>query len=320
MYTLLHCYIATLLKNNSTIQQFNNSRGQVIVILLLLMLVALSIGLAVTQRSVTDVTTSTQTEQSSRAFSAAEAGLEKALSGQMSGSFSLDNSASSNIQASAWLPDSANPGAGIEYPPIGRETTAQFWFTDPRDLDPNNTNNTYQGDSTWLYFGNPNAYTENDLPAVEVEIVMLANNKFYSQTYYYDSDPTRVSSNNFKPASCSGNAVLTKGILGDNHVFYCRVQLPEKYSDAFPNLGGAGNCYSSSCRLILARVRLLYSNQNHKIALAPVGNAQLPRQVQIYNSTGIAGQSQKQIQAFRVKDVVPPWFNFAVFSINEIRK
>ena len=298
--------------------QFTNGaqRGQVIVILLLLMLVALSIGLAVTQRSVTDVTTSTQTEQSSRAFSAAEAGLEKALSGSLDeGSFSLDNSSSSNIQASAWLPQDS--GTGIEYPPIGRETTAQFWFTDPTDQGI-----FYTGDSAWLYFGNPNAGIENDSPAVEVEVVMLASGKFYSQTYFYDSDSSRVAANGFKPVSCNGNALLNKGILGNNHLFYCKVQIPRPYFNVFPNPApGGGNCDASrSCQLILARVRLLYSSQNHKIALEPLANTQLPRQVQIYNSTGIAGQSQKQIQAFRVKDVVPPWFNFAVFSINEIKK
>src|SRR3989344_1344623 len=293
----------------------SSQEGQIIVILLLLMLVALSIGLAVTQRSVTDVTTSTQTEQSSRAFSAAEAGLEKALSGSLDeGSFSLDNSSSSNIQASAWLPQDS--GTGIEYPPIGRETTAQFWFTDPT-----NQGIFYTGDSAWLYFGNPNAGSENDSTAVEVEVVMLASGKFYSQTYFYDSDSTRVAGNGFKPVSCTGNAVLSKGILGNNHEFYCKVQIPQPYFNVFPNPAGSGKCYQSRvCQLILARVRLLYSSQNHKIALEPIGNTQLPRQVQIYNSTGIAGQSQKQIQAFKVRDVVPPWFNFAVFSINEIKK
>lgn len=284
--------------------------GQVIVILLLLMLVALSIGLAVTQRSVTDVTTSTQTEQSSRAFSAAEAGLEKALSGSITeGSFSLDNSASSNIQASVWLPEPSS-GAAIEYPPIGRETTAQIWFTDPATPAITYTENQF-----YIYFGNESTA---DKPAVEVEIVMETNNNFYTKTYYLDSDPARVSSNNFSPVPGCGSKNLDKSILGNDHKFFCSYLV-----GPIPNVSPlGGNCYSQSpaCKLILARIRLLYSSENHKIALAPFGTGQLPQQVQIYNSTGIAGQSQKQIQAFRVKDVVPPWFNFAVFSINEIRK
>lgn len=290
--------------------------GQVVVILLLLMLVALSIGLAVTQRSVTDVTTSTQSEQSSRAFSAAEAGIAKALSGSVpTGSFSLDNSSSANFDTSAWLPIPGS-SAGIEYPAIGRERAAQFWFTNPDD-----PSITYTGDKVWLYFGNENA--DNDKPAVEVEIVMLANNQFYSQTYYYDSDPSRAgpAGNGFESVNCTGNPILPVSISGNNRRFYCRVLIPGPPTNAFPNLGGSGNCYNPGvCQLILARVRLLYSNEDHRIAVAPFGNAQLPQQVQIYNSTGIAGQSQKQIQAFRVKDVIPPWFNFAVFSINEIKK
>ena len=55
--------------------------GQIIIVLLLMMLVGLSIGLVVTQRSVTDVSVSTQSEQSQRAFSAAEAGIEKVRQG-----------------------------------------------------------------------------------------------------------------------------------------------------------------------------------------------------------------------------------------------
>lgn len=56
-----------------------NQEGQTLIILLLVMVVALAIGLSVATRSITDLRISTQTEQSSRAFSAAEAGIEEAL-------------------------------------------------------------------------------------------------------------------------------------------------------------------------------------------------------------------------------------------------
>lgn len=67
-------------------------------------------------------------------------------------------------------------------------------------------------------------------------------------------------------------------------------------------------------------MRFLYSNENHKLAISPLNNQDFPPHVQIYNATGIAGQSEKQIQAFRVLDVIPPWFDFAVFSIDKINK
>ena len=43
-------------------------KGQVIIVLLLIILVSLSVGLAVVQNSLTDISTSTKTDQASRAF------------------------------------------------------------------------------------------------------------------------------------------------------------------------------------------------------------------------------------------------------------
>src|SRR4051794_3885316 len=54
--------------------------GQVVIILLLIMLVGLIVAITITQRSVNDLAVSSQTESATRAFSAAEAGLEKAIS------------------------------------------------------------------------------------------------------------------------------------------------------------------------------------------------------------------------------------------------
>lgn len=292
----------------------NEEKGQIIIILLLLMLVTLSIGLALTQKSVTDVTTSTQTEQSSRAFSAAEAGIEKALTGTATTDFEykLGNDATATVDTSALLPLAVpgEPGVAIEYPPIGRETTAQFWLTNPR-----NPGISYSNSSLDLYFGNAN--TTTDKPAVELKIVMQSNNNFYSKTYYYDSDSNRASSNNFLPSSCGSILPLTT-ILGNDRKFYCKQPIGSIEDVGTPALGDF--CPSATCKLILARVRFLYSNENHNLALAPSSGANFPPQVQIYNATGKAGQSEKQIQAFKVVDVIPPWFDFAVFSVDEITK
>lgn len=55
------------------------NKGEMILIILLVMAVGLTIGLSVASRSVTDVKLSSQIEESSRAFSAAETGIEQAL-------------------------------------------------------------------------------------------------------------------------------------------------------------------------------------------------------------------------------------------------
>ena len=54
-------------------------KGQVILILILVMTVGLAIGLSIVQKSLVDISTASKIEQSSRAYSAAEAGVERAF-------------------------------------------------------------------------------------------------------------------------------------------------------------------------------------------------------------------------------------------------
>src|SRR5687768_11168985 len=98
-------------------------KGQVILILLLVMTVGLAIGLSVIQRSLSDVTTASKIEQSSRAFSAAEAGIERALKGNCTDNncVNLNNSSQAVVQDSGSVPAIATNGnqqIALEYPPI----------------------------------------------------------------------------------------------------------------------------------------------------------------------------------------------------------
>lgn len=54
--------------------------GQILILVLLVVVVALAVGLSVASRNLTNLRTSTQTEQSQRAFTAAEGGVEDILS------------------------------------------------------------------------------------------------------------------------------------------------------------------------------------------------------------------------------------------------
>lgn len=54
--------------------------GQILVVVLLVVVVALAVGLSVASRNLTNLKTSTQAEQSQRAFTAAEGGVENTLS------------------------------------------------------------------------------------------------------------------------------------------------------------------------------------------------------------------------------------------------
>lgn len=58
---------------------YRKDAGQVVLLLVLITIVGLTIGLSLISRTVTDIRMTSQVEQSSRAFSAAEAGVENAL-------------------------------------------------------------------------------------------------------------------------------------------------------------------------------------------------------------------------------------------------
>jgi hypothetical protein len=305
-----------------------NQKGQIIIVLLLVMLVVLSVVLAITQRSTTNLASSTETEQSTRAYSAAEAGLEQALQRGTSNpaaapissqTINLNgNTSTATIQNSGLLPVAGSQIA-MEYPPIGRESIAQFWLVDSTTPANNYNRNTFS-----IYFGNPtsmkayddnlNATAQNISPAIEVSTIKKttigASVTYEVQKNYYDSNASRGTTNKFTtsnpPLNCGSQTVNT--ILKTSSPFYCKADV------------SILNCDLANCTPQLVRVRLLYSNVNHKIALAPVAGSSLPPQVELYTSTGKAGISQKTLQVFRIKEMLPPWLDFAIFSVNDIVK
>ena len=110
-----------------------NQNGQVVIILLMVVLVALAVALSVIGRSLNDVSSSTKIEDSSRAFSAAQAGIEKALQqGFTTESSSLAITSFSNqATASVNIYPIPFPNVALEYPKIDKASFAEFWLADP---------------------------------------------------------------------------------------------------------------------------------------------------------------------------------------------
>lgn len=271
-----------------------SNKGQVILILILVMTVALAIGLSVIQRSLSDISTSTKVEQSSRAFSAAEAGIEKALRNDFSGVNFADNASSAQVTDSGLLPLPTQP---LEYPPkgISKEEVAQVWLADPNTLGPY-----YNQSSLEIAWGTPNIPDREDWPAIEVTVVYHSGT-YQSKKFYFDSNPARASINRFDPVSCSSTTIDTS--MGLNRVFFC--------SNSLTGL---------SPTLILLRARILYSSESQPFAVLPVGGSSLPPQAKIITSTGTAGDTQRKVQVFQLNNVVAPYFDYAIFSVGEIKK
>lgn len=334
-------------------------KGQVVIVLTLIMLVALTIGIAISQRSINDVSTSSKTEQSSRAFSAAEAGIEKALAPGttipvegLQVSLTTDNQSTAKVKSTGEMPVYTQ---ALEYPPIGKAEFAHFWLAKPDDITPY-----YTQPNVYLFFGNggldPNSgFDENDKPAVEVNLITeddtpgsSSRGTFISTRVYYDSDTIRARSNNFLYQGIAGAAdficsssdsrLVINTSSSSNYPqpadreFYCRATI-----NTMPNIGkkNANNQTITAEIPILLRVRILYSDKKQRLALSPITNpplgnscniaagdtkCSLPPQASIYTSIGVSGDTQRRIQLFQIKNVAPQFLDFAIFSNSNIQK
>lgn len=313
-----------------------NQKGQVIIVMLLTTLVALSLGLIITQRSITDVTTSSQTEQASRAYSAAEAGIERALVKGIPGGptltitkLELNNQAEArDIKVTPAIPSGTNPEEAFEYPKISKEVIANFWLANP---DPDNNPLTSNIDPYYtnprinIYFGNeaPNS----DPPAAEVTIVTkdTATNQYFANKYFFDSSnaadrvgkgfeyvgPGGSSPKTYNPAT---ETLTVSPFYRSASIYIVKTQKTNE------------PCELPGCFPVLARVRILYSNTAQKVAMGPPEGAScppgscLPPQANYYSATGRSGQSEKKIQLFKGIFTIPIYFDFAIFSAGDIIK
>lgn len=283
----------------------NNEKGQIILTLILVMSVALAIGLSVVQKSLVDVSTSTKVEQSSRAFSAAEAGIEKALGGDPSGvNFSDIGSKTTAVSDTGLIP--CIPGATdcspagsrqdpLEYPPIAKEDVVQVWLADYQS-DTNPPRIGYSQSTLDVYWGN----SATDRAALELTLVYHNVTQYVSRKWYLDQI-VRSPVNNFEQVTtCSGYT------LGPNS-YQCKETI-----DSLPS------------GLMLLRARLLYNTTSQPLAVQAVGtcgqDCSIPPQARNITSTGAAGETQRKIQLFQVNKVAPPYFDYAIFSAGEITK
>ncbi len=298
----------------------NSQKGQVILILILVLTVALSIGLSIVQKSLVDVSTASKVEQSSRAFSAAEAGVEKALKGDTSLQTFTDNSSKiteiTPIGLIPATPAAGSPQAALELPPLAKEDVAQVWLADPDQnvklpdctADPAKHQPVcYAQDTLDIYWGN----SLTDKAAIELTLVYYDGSAYKSSKWYLDHTlASRNTPNGFGVAdSCTGSERPQTGTID----YQCRKTLD------FLLIKSA----NPSATWMLIRARLLYNSTSQPFAVQAVGNCAtcfLPPQARSVSSTGVSGDTQRKVNIFQLYKVVPPYFDYAIFSAGEIKK
>lgn len=272
-------------------------KGQAALIALLVLTIATTVGLSLIARGTTDVSITRNIEESTRAFSAAEAGVEEALRTGVGGAGpTLDTSLGLTYNVTV-----GEVGGAASVPFVFPQktlvgVTETIWLVDHMDNDtiddssPNYTANTI--DVCWG--------SEATTPAVVVTVLYKESSDASYQVAKVSVDPdgSRRSVNNFiAPTASSG------GCGGNSNTTY-------KYTLAFNAFSGIS---PGSDILIALRVRPVYSTT--QLAVTPF--LDLPIQGRNIESVGQTGSGiNRKIVVFQSYKSPATLFDAAVYSQN----
>lgn len=241
-----------------------HSAGQAVIFALLLTAVVITVGLAVVSQSIVDVKTSTQSQETVKAFTAAEAGIEYSLASALVGTV---NTQLTGTVGSATYNAKVTPlGLNQNYYILPRTMVSgdaqTLWFV---SHDPNGdlacplcatlspVNPTFD-----VYFGNS---ITSPLPALVVDIYYKSSpgNLGYSDIKIaraaYDPDSSRQSSDKFD--SPAGGSSFTAP-WGDTYPYKAIINLD--------TLGIDQSVYKTPNGLQIIRARILYATTGQSVA------------------------------------------------------
>ncbi len=275
-------------------------QGQALLVILLVMAVGLTIGLAVTSRTVTDIEISEKTEEAARAFSAAEAGVEEALvtagfgelpSGEFEGGVSYTTRKDPLGEEKTYL-----------FPSVENNETKTLWLAEYPDTE------SYAEDSLILYWGD---FDSSENPSLEVIVYYLDGGNY--KTWRYALNPIDRGDGFCQPdlAGDTCDKVLDFDQFGPHSI-----GSQEASYKATIELPGGPNVV-----LLFARLRLLYSDESQVLGAEAVGDSIiLPSQGVKITSTGTAGASTRKVEVIREHPAPSEIFDFLLYSGTDLEK
>jgi len=283
-------------------KNLRNQRGQALLIVVLVMAVALTIGLAVVSRSITDIKISRQEEESARVFSVAEAGIEEALK--------LGSGTSGTIGEGealiGYTVSETGQGGGTEFvfPAINAGDTQTVWLVE-HDNDGNLTETgRYTGNTIDLYWGNENQDpNQSTTPALEVSVIYKEGTSYKLTRGAFDPNSSRRNDNSFDEADVGSYSIGGK-------TFRFR-----KLGFTLPG----GTPYA-------VRLRLIYNLDQAQILGVADNNADgaqnFPSQGKCYESTASLSTSgiTRKVQQCQFHKTPPGIFDYVLFSEGGLTK
>ncbi|MBI2029444.1 hypothetical protein HYT02_03450 [Candidatus Gottesmanbacteria bacterium] len=285
--------------------EYKSQRGEIILIILLVMAVGLTIGLAVASRSITDVRLSNQIEESSRAFSAAEAGIEEVLKTGLinytppGGSVSVGSGASYNVQLNSYGPSNDIFTFPTE---IAEGDTQTIWLVGQK------ADGSGPDDSVRLYNGGSINLCWEDLvtgttPALDVSLLFKSGSEYKVVREAFDPVSR---SNDFVPAQNGDQCSMA----GTNQKYWTLFNFNMDASIPYDNINDTP---------IAIRVRPVYTKT--KIAAKGSDGGIIPEQGKNIVSTGQTNSGVERrwnvVQTYSSPNDI---FDYAVWSNKDLTK
>lgn len=270
----------------------NKQSGQILLIVVLSMVVALSVGLSIASRTISNLNISKQNEESQRAFQAAEAGLERAVRQVYTGGDTADFDGGLANNSNFDVDIKSEPSSQIQLNGgdiIERAVGLDVWMSNYPDYTSPYTGNVQ------LYWGQRSqdcGKTGADYPPA-LEVLLIYGNQDNPQLLREVFDPCgRVSGTN--------SALVT-----ENPPDFMGTQY--KYRATFPSSG------TMTSGLLFKVIPIFNST---KMGIEGL-NGSLPAQGSVITSTGKAGDTVRKIQYFQSYPQIPnELFPYAIVSQN----
>lgn len=248
----------------------NSQKGQALLIVVLVMVVALTVGLSVVSKSITNLRTSTEEANSQKALSAAEAGIEQSIKNNApiaQGSFGNSTTYSTNITqvlGTSFLVNGGNP--------VIQDAGADLWLSDYSENQANLYNNPWSGNLT-IKWGTSSDSCSN----AAIEVVVITGSKAAPQVKRYTFDPcaTRASVNRFSFAP------LVSGSISGKNFYY----------ESTINISSG----------LIGKIIPLYTNT----PVGVIGSVALPLQGSTITAVGKSGGTERKVNVFQGYPEIP---------------
>ncbi len=292
-----------------TRRNLKSSRGQILILFLLILVVGLAIVLSVASRTVTDIRITTTSDESNRAYFAAEAAIEEALkkvSSSGAATFTLDFSSLNNSTATVEI-TAGDPAAEFVYPTeIAQDGVAQIALMTPYFPPTQATLNNATG-----WSGSTLQFFWRDPADIEISVVY----RTWVSGQWIIEGPANISKQVFGSSGIgcfSGIVIPDKSFSTTGFSFKANRKATLDIYGSSETCGSLNNPADPDKRAVLARVRTLYSGT----PLAVIGvDTDLPPQGFTIDSSGQTPSGvTRRIEVARLYSSVPSLFDYVLFS------